>query len=90
MTTHVYFVRNGKKNGAIKIGLARDVAKRISELQIGNPVELNLIASIPVKNRKEAEKLEKMLHKKFSNQNIRGEWFYGSIKLSKVFQAADL
>ena len=80
---NIYFIRCGKK-GAIKIGVARCVEKRIRSLQCANPYQLHLLAHIKCASTKEALAKEKMLHKMFESQRIRGEWFQGNIKLSRV------
>ena len=79
----VYFLRSGNK-GAIKIGLARNVQKRMEVLQAGNAFELKLLAVIPCKSRKEAEWIEERLHKRFHKQRIRGEWFQGNIEIKRI------
>jgi hypothetical protein len=81
--SYVYLVQQGY-TGPIKIGLADNVCKRITELQVGNPIELLLIAVIGPISRKEAEHLERSLHKKFKHKHIRGEWFKHSIDMSAI------
>jgi len=81
----VYFISSGLK-GPIKIGLAKDVEKRRDDLQTGNPNRLHIQAKVRCRNRKEAEKLEKILHKKFTKSWIRGEWFKNNIRLSSVHE----
>lgn len=80
---YVYFVRAGNR-GAIKIGVAKDVKKRIDELQIGNAFRLNVIACIPCDCRDQAVGLEQKIHRFFKKQRIRGEWFQGNIQMSKI------
>lgn len=85
MVTYVYFIRSGaKKKCPIKIGVASDVSQRIRELQTGNPTELSLIAAIPCDSRKHAYSVESTLHRRFSRQHVRGEWFTYRINLSSV------
>ena len=74
------------KRGPIKIGVANNVEVRMAELQIGNPYELILLASIPVSSRKRAEALEKSLHRKFAGQHIRGEWFQRNIDVKEAIE----
>lgn len=67
-TTNLYFI---KSNDLVKIGTAERVNKRLAELQIGNPVKLEVIKIIsPVKPR-----FEKELHKKLREYHVRDEWF---------------
>ena len=80
---HVYFIRAGKR-GAIKIGVARNIGKRLAELQTANAYELHLIASIECDGMPSALRLEKQLHKRFKRQCIRGEWFQGNIEFRRI------
>ena len=80
---NIYFIQSGKR-GQIKIGVANDVPVRMAELQIGNPQELKLLASIPISSLKKAGALEKSLHRRFSRQRIRGEWFHRSIRVKEA------
>lgn len=66
----VYFVQctNG---GAIKIGVASDLARRLRDLQAMNPYDLVIIGAIPGGGYK----LERQLHKKFEKFHIHHEWF---------------
>ena len=88
MTVYVYFIReirNKKKNryGATKIGVARNIAKRLDALQTANPRELELVVAIPFDNRMQALSVEKKLHHQFRKFRIRGEWFHGELPLHK-------
>lgn len=75
----IYFIQQGC-DGPIKIGYSNNnVYERLISLQIGNPNELKLIEEIPGTRR-----VEKKLHKRFSNERIRGEWFEYSERL-KLF-----
>jgi len=65
----VYLIRSGESD-AFKIGYARNVAQRISELQCGSPDLLTLVASTFG-----AAKLEGRMHRMFQQHRIRGEWF---------------
>ncbi len=79
----VYFVRAGNK-GAIKIGVARDIKKRLATMQTGNPFELKVIATIPCYSVEEAFRTEKRIHNLFAKKRIRGEWFCGDINFRSV------
>ena len=77
MTCYVYIIQSGEgKNPPIKIGVANDPEKRMSELQTGSPFLLRLKAKILCDSRKKAYELESWLHGRFSNVNINGEWFW--------------
>ena len=79
----VYFIRAGNK-GAIKIGVASDLAKRLETLQTGNPFELKVLATIPCSSEQHAYDLERRMHKLFASKRIRGEWFCGTINFLSV------
>ena len=69
---YVYIIEN-QDNGAIKIGVAQNVEKRLKQLQTGSVSELILVyRSILCSN---AFEVEKFMHEKFFNSHIRGEWF---------------
>lgn len=71
----IYFVQSGE-GGPIKIGHARNVEKRMGLLQTGNPVKLNVMATIDGSVEKEQE-----LHTKFHKDRIFLEWFSPSKEL---------
>jgi hypothetical protein len=73
--THVYFVRAGP-DGPVKIGLARDVARRLKTLQTASPVPLLLLGVVPGD-----AKVERQLHRRFAGSRLRGEWFTPSPEL---------
>jgi len=79
----VYFVRAGNR-GAIKIGVASNVERRLETLQTGNAFKLHVLATIPCDNRGHALTLEARFHKFFARQRIRGEWFQGNIDFRKI------
>ena len=85
---YVYFLRAGTK-GAIKIGIAEDVEKRIENLQVGNAFKLNVIGLIKCESREEARYKESRFHKFFARQRIRGEWFMGNINFKKLREFDD-
>ena len=55
-----------------KIGIARDVKRRLVALQIGNPYPLELVGFVPVDD---PENAERYLHTRFSRCRLQGEWF---------------
>lgn len=69
----VYFIRQGG-NGPIKIGQARDVERRRTELQQACHEQLIILA-------KSRDYLELQLHHFYSDEWIRGEWFQPSPRL---------
>ena len=73
---YVYFIRSGyDKKPPIKIGVAKNIERRLNSLQTANPEKLTLIASIECSSRSEAFNIESYLHNELNNRKIRGEWF---------------
>lgn len=66
-TGFVYFARTRK---AIKIGYAKDVAKRVAALQVGNANKLRVVLELPG-----TERDERQIHWLFEEHRMRGEWF---------------
>jgi len=56
----------------VKIGVSSNIPDRLTILQVGSPVELELLFSVEVR---EAYALERYFHGEFSSQSVRGEWF---------------
>jgi len=73
---YVYIIKccNGK-NYPIKIGVADNPEKRLSELQTGSPYGLALISKFEMPSREAAYNLECWLHKRFKSARMSGEWF---------------
>jgi hypothetical protein len=72
--TNIYFLRD--PDGAIKIGKAVDVGKRIQALQAGNPRQLTTLLVVRAPRRLEFE-----LHRRFEASRLQGEWFASSPEL---------
>ena len=72
--TNIYFLRD--PDGAIKIGKAVDVEKRIQALQGGNPRQLTTLLVVQAPRRLEFE-----LHRRFKALRLQGEWFASSPEL---------
>ena len=68
-TSDVYFV--GAVGHWVKIGIAQHVPSRLSSLQTGCPLPLDLLGVI----KKGGRTLEAKLHKRFAEQRTHGEWF---------------
>lgn len=70
---YIYLIKAEKEDVVhYKIGIAKNINKRIKELQTGNPMKLVLI------NQFESEfptLVEKTLHRKFNLLHENGEWF---------------
>lgn len=69
----VYFITDGVY---VKIGIADNLKHRLSGLQTSNPRKLEVLCIIPCKSRQEMQKYEIKLHKRFSERQALGEWFY--------------
>ena len=65
---YVYFIQAIESN-FVKIGSAKNIEKRLSNLQVGCPFELKLINYIYGRSQ------EVNLHKRFQAYHVRGEWF---------------
>jgi hypothetical protein len=76
----VYFILNEDSN-AIKIGRAKDLAKRMKALQTSSPARLKLIKSVQVEGGEAAQALEQSLHKQFFEIRLAGEWFKAETNL---------
>lgn len=81
MKHYVYFIQCcDKKSKAIKIGVAKNVSKRLDVLQIGCPYKLKVLDIYEFDSKAKAYAIENRLHRFFKRKNIRGEWFKSSIK----------
>lgn len=72
--------------GYYKIGVANNPVRRLEELQIGSPYELDIIAFAGFTDPQEAEKA---LHSRFDKYNVRGEWFKIPQKLMSMLVSDD-
>lgn len=77
----VYFIQ-AIGGGPIKIGWAKDPAKRLVLLQCGNPVELRICRTHPGTIQD-----ERGLHRIFGEVHLRGEWFHAHPALARVADA---
>lgn len=82
---YVYLIGEIDNNGRYKIGStkAKDVNKRLKQLQTGNSSELYIKESFETE---QPFKLEKMLHNHFKSSNLTGEWFELSEDDTKAFR----
>jgi hypothetical protein len=65
----IYFIQNTETLN-IKIGYSDRVAKRLSQLQVGNSQKLRLLFQMEGDRTKEKE-----LHQRYRNKQLRGEWY---------------
>lgn len=82
---YVYLIGEMDNKGRYKIGStkARDVNKRLKQLQTGNSSELFIKESYETEH---PFKLEKMLHNHFKSSNLIGEWFELSESDTEAFK----
>lgn len=64
-----------KRLVSIKVGVTKDVAKRIKQIQTGQALEVRLIAAWKAKGRLHAFDVEASVHRQFGKQRVRGEWY---------------
>lgn len=83
---YVYLIGEKNKKGKYKIGStrAKDVNKRLKQLQTGNSSELFIKESYETEH---PFKLEKMLHNRFKSSNLIGEWFDLSESDTEAFKS---
>lgn len=67
----IYLAQSGT-NSWYKIGMSKQPYKRLSQLQVGTPLQLTLIERVFTLD---APKLEKTLHEYYQAYWMRGEWF---------------
>jgi predicted GIY-YIG superfamily endonuclease len=66
---YVYFVLN-RDSKAIKIGLTKNIQRRLAALQTSSPAQLELLLSIKVESVQAAKNKERWLHEKFAELRI--------------------
>lgn len=74
-TTSVYVLGIEECPGIIKVGIARNVSIRVSELQTANPFRLRLLAKQDFPSRTDARGYEAELHRSLRESRLNGEWF---------------
>ena len=67
---YVYIITS--EIGLTKIGKTEDVKKRLSQIDGASPCKVDLYHCQFVKNSKEVESI---LHKRFRDKRVKGEWF---------------
>ena len=67
--SRVYILKSGN---LYKIGKTNCLKKRLASLQCGNPQKIEVVFEAKVKD---AQRVEKLVHKKYQEHRIRGEWF---------------
>jgi hypothetical protein len=68
----VYIIKIKTEMPYYKIGCSRDPSKRLSAIRTHSPFDVDLIHIIPCDDMYEVERI---LHKRYYDKNVRGEWF---------------
>lgn len=77
--TYIYFIQ--ATNGPIKIGLTKNVQRRLVRLQTGNPYKLSLLYFCPAKGV-----VEEQLRFHLKSDHMRGEWYWPTQKVFNVIK----
>jgi hypothetical protein len=59
----------------VKIGYAREPKRRLVSLQIGAYEQFSILFERDLLTAEEAKRIERVVHNKFKDAHIRGEWF---------------
>jgi predicted small secreted protein len=68
---HIYLIKESENN-YYKVGVSGNINQRIKQLQTGSAGTIELIEKYPSKY---SHKIEKALHRKYQQYNVKGEWF---------------
>jgi len=68
----IVYAISGRDDRLIKIGICKNLKKRLIGLQGGNPYKLKVIRQFIAED---AQRLEKVFHDLFSDFHVKGEWF---------------
>lgn len=79
----VYFVQ-ARRLELIKIGVADDAGKRLRDLALVSPDELQVLGVMPCRN---FGKTEEGLHEQFKRERHHGEWFIPTQRLKDFITA---
>jgi len=80
----VYFLR-ADETGRIKIGTTSNLKARLSAIRTSSSERVGLACAIPG-----TEALEQLLHERFAETRVRGEWFAPSPELVAFIDGARL
>lgn len=70
--SYVYLLKVSSE-GIYKIGVSKDVNKRVKQLQTGNPEPIEIIKTFLSKY---PYKIESILHRRYNYKHVQGECFY--------------
>lgn len=69
---YIYVI--GPEDGPFKVGWSADPKARLTNLQVGQAVEIKLHYEEATEPDK-AKVIEKLIHKQIAHKRVRGEWF---------------
>jgi hypothetical protein len=78
MKCFLYMIEEGNGSTAeavVKIGIGENVGARLSTLQTGNSQPLRIVTQWELRDRREARRCERFVHRELAADHIRGEWF---------------
>jgi len=88
--TNLYFIKsntdNSRGKSLYKIGITKDIKRRIDAINVSTPNEIELVYKKPFSDGRpdeihSAKWYEKKLHEYFNTRRVKGEWFlFDSIK----------
>lgn len=61
--------------GAVKIGIAGNVRKRLAQIQTHNPHRLEIHHEVEFPTRSMARQVESLVHETLTAEGLYGEWF---------------
>lgn len=67
----IYLIKESENN-YYKIGVSKNIKQRVKQLQTGSAGDIQILNSY---KSEYAHKIEKALHRKYFQYNIKGEWF---------------
>ena len=79
----IYFIGSSTRS-MIKIGASNSPARRLGELQEGNPEQLRILATMPI--CAERGFTEKAIHALFAEHRETGEWFRSCFELRELIR----
>ena len=80
MSNYIYVISNGT---SYKVGFSKDPARRVKQLQTGNPNKLELVYYIEIEVAP-VKILETIVHKNLKFNKIKGEWFKADFETLKT------
>lgn len=73
----VYVIYEADEPTICKVGVATDVAQRLSSMQVGTWRILKVAHAIKLPSKSAAHAVERQAHQALSALHCRGEWFRG-------------